>query len=253
MVKRKTSSVKKKLMVEVKEAKPQISLKKKITYAIIAIIVLFVLTSGKPYEKVVPVTRTVTVTEPQAVVTEEPYTTIEYYQEKVPYGRKICQDELYNFTRFSFNRTFVTIETDGTSNLYTNCSIKVMNNENVSGDFALHALFFLSGGRSYASPDLTLSIPANDFAEFSFLHKMANLQDEATCQIINAKLPSLYKCKYLEPVAYSVVEKARTVNKTRNVSVVQNVTSKKQVTEYVNRTYSINRFFGYSQPFYFGY
>ncbi len=253
MAKRKAKSEKKRIIVEVREKTPQISLKKKIAYAIIAIVVLFVLTSGKPYTKVVPVTHTTTVTEPAAVVTEESYTTVEYYEEKVPYGRKICQDTNYLFNRTDANRTFVVSEIGGAPQWYTNCSITVINYENASGDFTLHAVFFLSGGRSYASPPQTLSVPGNGQTTFSFLHKMSDLEDKATCQYVNGELPTLYKCGYLEPVAYATTEKARTVTKLRNVSVVQNVTSKKQVTEYVNRTYSINRFFGYSQPFYFGY
>lgn len=250
---KKRSKSERDIVVEVKEKKPQLSLKKKVTYAIIAVVVLFVLTSGEPYTKVVPKIHTKMVSEPGAVVTEDPYTTVEYYQEKVPYGRKICEDDTYNFTRTDANRTFVISEESGKPQWYTNCSIKVTNYENVSGDFTLHALFFLSGGRSYASPDLTISVPANGVSDFTFLHKMSDLEDKATCQILNVELPTLYKCRFAEPIAYAVTEKARTVTKLRNVSVVQNVSSKSKVTEYINRTYSINRFFGYSQPFYFGY
>lgn len=239
---------KRKLVVEIREKKQKIA-PWKIVIGIVAVLLLFyIFTSGKPFTKEVMLKNIKAVSPGEEIIVEEPYTVVEYYKVKEPVGPKICEDELYN-TSFSVVNQSLYVSPQNKS--FWNCSFYVTNNEAVSGEFTMFVNWVTRTG-GFLSENQVKKILPEESVQFSFLYAMRDFSDTADCRIQKDLLPTLYKCRYAEPAPYAVVEKARTVTKYRNVTKIANDTSI-QTTTYANKTYSVNKFFGYEQPWYFGY
>ena len=239
---------KRKLIVEVKEKKQKTAPWKIVVGIVAGLFLIYILTSGTPFIKSVMIKNSKAISPGEEIIVEEPYTVVEYYKVKEAVGPKICEDELYN-TTFSIPNQSLYVSPQNKS--FWNCSFYATNNEAVSGEFTMFVNWISRTG-GFLSENQMKKILPEESAQFSFLYSMRDLSDTADCRIQKDLLPTLFKCRVAEPAPYAVVEKARTVTKYRNVTKIANDTNI-QTTTYTNKTYSVNKFFGYEQPWYFGY
>lgn len=199
---------------------------------IIAIIALFFLTSSKTVERMENVTETVS----KAVVISEPYETTETYDEKIPLGDPVCKPRNMNYTTEFLPKSFA-------ANNSVICSMRLTNNENVSGEWIFDAYLRTDEGRVEV-PEIIKEVGPGKSEVFSWTIPFDKEATQLNCIIHVLAQPSMEKCFYPEPVTYMVKKRTRTVTKYRNHTEYKEV---EETTEKLVNV-SINRFFGYKQP-----
>ena len=95
------------------------------------------------------------------------------------------------------------------------------------------------------------TIDANSSAVFLWTHPVQDQSENFICSAKREEVPQIYKCE--REGTYSLIPKTRTVTTRDNVTHFVPVEQKRNVTTVRNETGYVNRFFGYVQPFYFGY
>lgn len=222
---------------------------KPIITVLIILIAIYMLTSAKVVNDA-GCTEEVIVQEP--VVKEIPYNTTEIYYEKTCGGDEFCKFSSYDFSTASK----ATLENIDGDIIYV-CDITIINKENMTGNWSLHAVFRSGTTIVEESETQTKEVPGNEAVVFTFTTPWEEGK-MISCERINDDIPVKKTdcvCSY-----YQNVKKYRTVTKIRNATVYEDVTkivpSGECVDENGEPVIGVvfeNRFFKYTQPFYFGY
>ncbi len=237
---------KKDIIIRLKKKKPQ-----KSTYFLIAasiIALFFLLTSARGSWMEVT-----TITEEkyyvQVPVSEmKDFNVAEVYYEKTAYtGFSPCKDAAYNFTE-QVNWTYDSIN----GSMYFVCSLNVTNNENRSGEWEYFALIQSTADNinfEYMNQRKTIGALSSEM--FMWTHQVQDMSQHFICYAKREEVPQINKCG--KEGTYSLIPKTRIVKTTENVTRLVPVEQKRNITTIKNETVYMNRFFGYRQPFYFGY
>ncbi len=240
------SQPKKEIIIRVKKKKP-----KKSTYFLIAasaIILFYLFTSA---EKQLIEVKTVAEEKyyTQVPVSEmKEFNVAEVYYERAAYtGFSPCRYEPYNFTE---NVTWSYEVINGTQ--YFVCDLTVFNHESKAGEWEYFALIeSRTSNIKFEYQNQKKIIGANSSEEFIWMHSALDMSEGFVCSAKREDIPKLYRCEKTD--TYSLIPKTRIVKTVENVTHLVPVEQKRNVTTVRNETGYVNRFFGYRQPFYFGY
>lgn len=205
---------------------------KKVIIVILAILVLYALTSSKQ----VTIKENVTEKFNKSVTTSYPFEISETYDDKVPFGTKECKPRSMNYTtqmlpkKVSENNSIV-------------CEMNLTNNENEAGTWIFDAYLQTDLGKVEV-PEIIKKVDPYSSAVYSWAIAVPKGAAQIDCVILVLVQASMEKCFYAEPITYM------TVKKTRNVVRYRNITEQKIISETSEKTVnaSVNKLFGYRQP-----
>ncbi len=206
---------------------------KNIAAAIIAILILYCLTTSKQ----VTVRDNITEDVNKPIVTSYPYEVNEEYDMKVPLGKKMCAPRGMNYTTEIMPKTF---GDDGNSII---CEMKLTNLENVSGTWIYDAYLTTDKG-NVETPEIIKEVGPYATETFRWQIQFMSGTNVFGCNIMVLQKASMEKCFYPEPITYKIVKGTRKVTRYRNETTyeIAKVTSEKIVNK------SVNRIFSYTQP-----
>jgi hypothetical protein len=240
------SQPKKEIIIRVKKRK-----QKKSTYFLIgaaALILFIILTSAKTQQIEVRSTASEKYYVQVPVSERKTFNITEVYYEKAEFtGASPCRSKAYNFTE-QVNWSYESIN----GNMYFVCRLNVTNYENKSGEWEYFAFIqSTSSNINFEYLNQRKTIDAMSNAIFIWQHKVSDMSEQFVCSAKRADIPQMTRCGNIG--TYSLIPKTRIVETTDNITHYVPVEQKKDITTVKNDTAYVNRFFGYRQPFYFGY
>lgn len=236
---------KKEIIVRVKMDKRRV-ITNRILYAILGVLIFYVLTSATVETTTEEVTHKVREPVLVPVVVEREITVQEPYVEQVAVSKEGCDYYEYEWESFP---DLVLMKGEPFANEtskenFLKCNVTISNLENKSGIFTFE---------SRSCCDQTREIPAKGSASFQWIHKV-NYGD-VFCKIEAVSIPKIWKCIETNQTIYKAVTRYREVTKKENVTEYRSTGRYQEVekTEPVTKYKYYNRIFGYQQFFYLGY
>lgn len=221
----------------------------KVLYVVLGIILVYILTSADVHSEAVEAEKTFKEEIKEPVIVEKIVTVQEPYTEKVPISKEGCDYYFYEYNTLPEDTKLMkgdAFADEETGENYIRCNFTVINLEKKEGSFT-----FFSRRRD----DQTKTIPAEGSASFQWIHNVEPGDLFCQIEIVQSKLPKIWKCLETGDTTYSVVTKYREVTKKQNTTEYRGTGEYKTVTKVVSETkYTYtNRVFGYKQFFYLGY
>lgn len=222
----------------------------KLLYVVVGILLFYMLTSANVESQIVEEERTVRDPVQEKVIVEKTITVQEPYTEKIPISKEGCDNYPHEWESLPEDIKLMKGESfadEETGENFMTCNFTVVNLEKDEGDFTFY---------SRDCCEQTKEVPGEGSTSFQWVHKLTDPGDNF-CQIdiVQSKVPKIYKCLETGDTTYSLIERYREVTKKQNTTEYRETGEYVKVTKIINATKYIytNKVFGYTQFFYLGY